>query len=154
MSIHPTSGNITFQDLDMIKAAGISFVRTDLFWNQVETTAGVYNFSTNGSCDYDAWSQACAARGLRMVYTLDYNNPIYGSDPSSLAWRQAYANYAAAAVNHFKGDGNIYQVWQEPDGSWSWPNGVPSASQYMAMANLAVPAMRRGWQFHDMGSRH
>ena len=121
VSIHPTSGNVTFQDLDMIKAAGISFVRTDLFWNQVETTAGVYNFSTNGSCNYDAWSQACAARGLRVVYTLDYGNGLYGSDPSSLAWQQAYANYAAAAAEHFKGDGDIYQVWQEPDGSWSWP---------------------------------
>ena len=81
-------------------------------------------------------------RGLRMEFILDYDNPnVYASDPNSATWRQHYADFAAAAVNHYKGYGNIYEVWQEPDGSWAWPNGVPDPSQYMALANAAVPAM-------------
>jgi prepilin-type N-terminal cleavage/methylation domain-containing protein len=137
------SNSYDTHDLDMIAASGCKVVRTDLQWNLVEGTQGHYNFSPSGS-NYDQLSRDCAARGLRVHYILDGgDNGFYGNDPANVAWRQGYANFAAAAVAHFKGSNNIYELWQEPDQDLYWPGGPGNPDQYMATIQLAVPAMRK-----------
>ena len=119
-----------------IQASGVQFVRDDLLWQNVESTKGTYDFSY-----YDTYSNAMAARGIRILWTLDYGNPsLYGSTPNS-TWDQAFANYAAAAVSHFAGHNNIYELYNEPNSGF-WPTGSSNVNQYMALANVAIPAMR------------
>ena len=123
------------QDLNMIQVAGARFVRMDLAWNWVETTKGVYNFSGG-----DALYQACAARGIRVLFILDYGNSLYGTDPTQAAWLQGFTNYAAAAATHYKGDNIIWEIYNEPNTAF-WPTGS-HAGQYMALVNQVVPALR------------
>ena len=119
-----------------IQASGVKFVRDDLLWQNVETTKGTYDFSY-----YDTFSNAMALCGIRILWTLDYGNPsLYGSNPNA-TWRQAFANYAAAAVTHFGGHNNIYELYNEPNSGF-WPTGASNVNQYMALANQAIPAMR------------
>ena len=125
-----------FQDLKMIQAAGCGFVRMDMGWNAIETTLGQYNF---GACD-NLYS-ACVARGLRVLFILDYGNTLYGADPTSSTWQKGYANFSAATAAHYKGRSNIYEVWNEPDGGLGLP-GMSNPTTYMQVADLAVPAMR------------
>ena len=80
--------------------------------------------------------------GIRILWTLDYGNPVSMAPIPILAWRQAFTNYAAAAASHFAGNGNIYELYNEPNGSF-WPTGSSNVSQYMALANQAIPAMAR-----------
>jgi hypothetical protein len=63
------AGTDRLQDLDMIQAAGCKVVRMDCTWDQIETTAGQYNFAAQ-----DSSYNACAARGIRVMYILDYSN--------------------------------------------------------------------------------
>ena len=86
VNIHflPAWGGTALQDLDMIQAAGCKFVRMDCTWAGIETTADQYNFSGT-----DSLVTACAARGIRVMYILDYGNQLYGNDPTSAAWQTA-----------------------------------------------------------------
>ena len=147
VTIHFT-GNQQGSQLDMIKAAGLSFVRTDLTWSTVETTPGVYDFTP--------WTQlyaSCASRGLRNLFILDYGNSLYGTDPGSTTWVNGFAAFAQAAAKQFKGDNVMYELYQEPDNAPYWPNGVPSTSQYMALVKAAAPVMRTaGFQLYAYGA--
>ena len=126
-------------EVNMIQASGCKFVREDLMWGQVETTAGQYDFASTG---IDALYDACAARGIRILFTLDGSSPSwYSSDPTSASWKQGFTNFAAAAAAHFNGGSNLYEIWNEPDGGGI--QGNTNAGTYMAIAKLAVPAMRQ-----------
>ena len=126
--------NPTGQGLDMTQAADCKFVRMDLTWASLESsTPGTYNFA-----DADTLYNACAARGIRINFILDYDNPlVYPTDHNSDTWRQAFTNYATAAASHFKGEGVLWELWNEPDGNFG------PAVQYMALAQQVIPAMRQ-----------
>lgn len=108
-----TSGNDSNR-LDLVSSANANIIREDVFWSQVETTAGVYNFSNYGYID-----QAYNQFGLRTLPIGDYGNSLYTSvtsttDPSG---RNAYANYAAAVCSHFGTTKcPIFEIWNEWDG--------------------------------------
>ena len=116
----------------MIQAAGCKFVRMDCTWSAIETTANHYNFSAQ-----DSLVTACAARGIRVMYILDYGNSLYGSDYTAASWQQGFSNFAKAAAGRYAGDGVVWELWNEPDGG-----GDMDANTYMTLANQAIPAMR------------
>ena len=80
-----------------------------------------------------------ADRGIHMLYTLlDGGQNLYGAmDSTSAAWRQAFTNYAAAAAGHFAETGTIFELRNEPENA-----GISDPSNYMALANQVIPAMR------------
>jgi hypothetical protein len=123
-------------DLNMIQAAGWQFVRMDVAWAWIETTQGVYDFSA-----YDQLFYGCASRGIRILGILDYGNSLYGTDPTTTKFLNGFTAFATAAATHFKGDGIVWELWNEPNGSF-WPGGS-NPTQYMALANIALPAIRR-----------
>ncbi len=125
------------KDLDMLAAAGFRFIRMDFPWAGVEREKGVYDFAP-----YDELTAALAARGIRPLYILDYGNKLYESANSVVTepGRQAFARFAAAAAAHFKGQGIIWELWNEPNGGNFWTNPDPKA--YMALAKVVFPAIR------------
>ena len=86
---------------------------------------------------HDQLSNACAADGIRILWVLDYSNPLYGNDYTSAAWQTAFTNFAKATATHFAGEGNIWEVWNEPNNF-----GPLDAGTYMTLANQVVPAIR------------
>ena len=85
-------------------------------------------------------SAACAARGIRILYDFNCGNPVYGTtDMSSAAWRQDYTNFVKAAATHFKGQGNIYELWNEP---YIQTDGSQIVDNYMAFVKQVSPAIR------------
>ncbi|HEX2950587.1 MAG TPA: cellulase family glycosylhydrolase [Armatimonadota bacterium] len=127
------------RDLDMIQAGGWKFIRMDFTWSSVEKQQGVYTYTA-----YDQLVSGLAARGIRPYFILDYSNTLYETDRSvrTAAGRQAFANFAAAAVSHFSTSNVIWEIWNEPNISGFW-SPAPSASEYMALVQAAVPAMRQ-----------
>lgn len=131
----------TDQDWDAIAAAGAKFIRADFTWQGIERKKGEYNFAP-----HDRMLDGLDKRGIRALFILDYRNPLYGNPETTEEGREAYAKWAAASVEHFKGRNVIWEIWNEPNvGFWKGKGGLNSvefAQQYVALVKKAVPAMR------------
>jgi polysaccharide biosynthesis protein PslG len=150
VNIHFVTGHTN--DLDMIAAAGFKFVRMDFSWGATERTKGEYIWG-----DYEELTANLEKHGLRAIYILDYSNDLYEEKvpsvhpitheeqrataspqhPESVA---AFARWAAAAAQHFRGRGVVWELWNEPNISFWKPK--PDVKQYSALALAAAKAIR------------
>ena len=123
--------------IELAHAAGFSFIRVDLLWRDVERN-GRYRF---GACD--RLLAALEARGMGSLWILDYGHPQHGGDPPRRPEDvAAFARYAEAVANHFRGRNVRYEVWNEPDTERFWPPR-PNAVEYAALWREAAAAIHR-----------
>jgi hypothetical protein len=134
--------------LDAARDAGFSWVRMDLFWSDIETKRGVYNFS-----NFDKLLAALEARGMKPLFVLDFSNLLHSDcarcadwftyGPQSSSTVKAFGDYAEAAAKHFAGHGVRYEVWNEPNQPVFWGPG-PNANQYGALAKEVIARVHSG----------
>lgn len=97
--------------LPLARAAGVDFVRTDLFWGVVEEVRGTYDFS-----HWDGWMAQLDAAGLSALFILDYGHERYGDEQLDNARElDGFARFATAAAAHYRGRGVAFEIWNEPD---------------------------------------
>jgi hypothetical protein len=140
LSMHFTHPNAS--EMEMIKAANFKYVRTDFVWKNIEKVKGHYDFA-----DYEYLMTQVKKNDMSAIFILDYGNKLYENYEFSVttdAGRKAYAQWAATAVDHFKNQGILWEIWQEPN--WYWDTGKgfghQNVTQYIAMALEAVKAIR------------
>jgi hypothetical protein len=131
-------------DLDQIKALGLTYVRHGFIWESIEKEKDIYDFSY-----YDRLVKDCKARGLKIVGCIAFNNiKIYGVHAKDEPARSAYARFAAALVNHYKGYNIIWEIWNEPNVMTFWGrhggvgNSEQYATEYLGLVKATVAAMR------------
>jgi len=126
-------------ELSLLAGGGFRWVRMDLLWNTVEQTPGHYDFR-----EYDALVTSMAQRGIRILFILDYGNPLYdyGFPPHSPEGRTAFARFAAAAARHYRGKGIIWEIWNEPNLNHFWPPQA-DVERYGALLLETADAIRR-----------
>lgn len=112
---------------EKVAGIGVKKIRLQSGWMKTEQQEGVYDF---------AWLDAIVDRllSLNMEPWLDlcYGNPLY-TDVARVTFgavgcppigtereKQAWLNYVKATVTHFKGRIKLYEIWNEPDGGYSW----------------------------------
>lgn len=136
-------------ELARIAQAGFKIVRTDMRWNEVERTRGVYDFARS---KHDAQVNAMVKLGLRPLYILDYNNRLYRPDLpkgrskveagiGSSEERQAFARYASAAAKRYAGKGVLWEIWNEPNHPKFW-GPEPNAAGYVALVRAVSKVIR------------
>jgi polysaccharide biosynthesis protein PslG len=115
--------NIHFTDpvpgeMSELAASGVRWIRMDLLWAATEREKGQYDFS-----EYDRLISALDRYHIRAILILCYGNKLYdnGLAPYTDSGRTAFANWAVAAARHFRGRGIIWEVWNEPNGSFWKP---------------------------------
>ena len=83
--------------LARLSAAGVRRIRNDLDWAAIERTPGVYDFATPG---IDELVTVAERAGLRVLFILDYGNPLHGPERAvvSDAGRRAFTAFAVAAA--------------------------------------------------------
>ena len=135
--------NIHFTDpkpgeLEQLAATGVRWVRMDMTWSRIERSPGVYDFSA-----YDRLTAALQAHGLRALWILDYGNPLYdgGQAPRTPEGRAAFARWAAACVERYRGRGHVWEIWNEPNLRQFW-KPEPSPADYVALAQETIHAIR------------
>ncbi len=134
--------NIHFTDprpgeMKELSAAGFKWIRMDFNWAGIEKSAGVYDFSA-----YDVLMRALKRYRIRPIFILDYANPLYDNNqsPHSPEAIAAFAKWAAASAVHFKGDGVLWEMYNEPNGGFWRPH--PDVKQYARLALATGKAIK------------
>lgn len=140
---YASGGSINHDALARLAEAGVSFIRNDLTWASVEKEAGVYDFVGSG---FDELVDTCEALGLRILFILDYGNPLYGETRAVVdeEGRRAFAAFAAAAASRYGGRGHSWEIWNEPnlEQFWSSADGGPDPELYAELIRTTAPALR------------
>lgn len=142
LGVEITHADATTTGINLVRSLGFRRVRTEMFWADVETQAGVYNFSW-----YDQLVASLKQRQIKAHFILCYGNPLYtGTDwfepPRTPAAIQSFGNFAKAAAAHYAGQGVHFEVWNEPDISTFW--NPPSATEYSALSEVAMAQVHAG----------
>ncbi len=137
VNIHFYQGNET--DLSMMETSGMGIIRMDISWDGAEKTPGFYDFS-----QYDQLVSDMEARGIRILFIIDYGNTLYdeGLPPHSDAGRQASARFCAALAARYASKSIIWELWNEPNLGQFW-KPEPDVDAYMAWCHVVVPAIRQ-----------
>ncbi len=134
--------NIHFTDpkpgeMKQLADAGYRWIRMDLGWNGIERVKGEYDFSA-----YDRLMATLRPYSIRPLFILDYGNDLYQKDsPRSPEARAAFARFAAAVVSHFKDQGILWEMWNEPNGGFWKPTA--NVDEYIALALETGKAIRK-----------
>jgi polysaccharide biosynthesis protein PslG len=143
----PTGLGITIADLsnatlDKAVRGGFKIIRVDLQWAEVEQVKGQYNWST-----YDGFVSGLKVRGLRPMFILDFNNPLYNPSkdymdavdtPQEIS---GFKNFAVAAVKRYQSANPIWEIYNEPNRPQFWSN--PDPLEYVNLVKATAPAMRQ-----------
>ncbi|WP_341313069.1 beta-glucosidase [Paraburkholderia sp. IMGN_8] len=104
--------------LPLIKQAGFSWIRDELYWQEIEKTPGTFTFPAR----YDAYLAACARLGISPLVVLDYGNAgayptLFSTSnfPQSPEARKRFVRYVDAVVTHYGGTVKYWELWNEPD---------------------------------------
>lgn len=141
--------NIHFVDpkpgeLEMLAAAGFKWVRVDFVWAGTERKKGEYDFSA-----YDRLANALAQLHLHAVFVLNYGNPLYADPDDKLPFtsrahteefREAFAKWAVAAMQHLQGRGYLWEMWNEPNVGFG--KSADRVANYIALAKATGKALR------------
>lgn len=130
-----------------VAQAGISLVRFVPDWQHIEKSKGIYDFSL-----VDWLTYSFTTRGIRPVLCLGLNNPIYqvNSRIKTPEQQVAFGNFVKAMVEHYRGRGIIWEIWNEPNipAFWKPLSGEQltldtQVSEYLSLVNYIVPIIRQ-----------
>ena len=95
----------------LMKEAGVSWLRMDFSWEDIEPQKGKFNFDK-----YDHIVELVSKAGIKILGLLSYSASWAGESWNSPPYKnEDFADYAAAVVGHFKGKVDYWEIWNEPD---------------------------------------
>ncbi len=128
-------------DLDRMRRAGMTYVRFDVSWRNMEPTKGSLRYFDK----LDTILNAISARGMSLTMAV-IDTPGWAN-----GWRDAhypptymsdYAWFVAALARHNAWrSGMVYEVWNEEDDPHWWTSG-PNVARYTSMLRAAYPAIK------------
>jgi hypothetical protein len=127
-----------------MKAGGLTWVRFDVSWAQVQPQAGAtYDWSA-----YDRVTQAATAHGFKVLMIVDLAPDwaaVHGCSSQLCAPGDpiGYAKFAGAVASHFQSDGvRDFEIWNEPNTANRF---APSANPklYVRMLKDSYAAIKR-----------
>lgn len=144
------------QDLSMVKALGVKWVRESIAWAKLEKTKGVYEPFPE---DFKKRLHFYKENDVGVVFVLAYDNyAAYPNTPQDLAASvnpMAFAKYAEYIARELKKYGVRYviELWNEPHGkghklrdkfggNWNGKPPSPWLDHYVLMVNEAVKRIK------------
>lgn len=139
------------RSLEMVKAAGIHWVRQELRWEEIEPSGpGQYvdpNFGTSTWEKYDDIVKQAHDLGLELILRLDTSPGWVRSSaaqdghapPKDLAeWRR----FVSVVAERYRGKVGHYQIWNEPNLAIEWGGQAVDAAAYTRLLMAAYEAVR------------
>ncbi|MFP3565392.1 beta-glucosidase [Paraburkholderia sp. SIMBA_030] len=104
--------------LPLVKQAGFSWIRDELYWEAIEKRPGVFDFPRR----FNTYLAASARLGISPLVVLDYGNatayPAMFSKsnfPQSPEARKRFVDYVRAVVGRYRATVKNWELWNEPD---------------------------------------
>jgi polysaccharide biosynthesis protein PslG len=122
--------------VDMMKQAGIGFIRMDFLWADIEPAPGEFDFER-----YDMIVDIIRERGISVLGILHYN-PSWVEGPwNKVPDAELYTEYACRTVEHFKDRIKYWEIWNEPDEPEYW---IPQDGMktYTVLLRRVYPALK------------
>jgi hypothetical protein len=128
--------------LDLIKGAGIGWIRDEVYWSEIEKRKGAFDFPPQ----YDYYLKAAQARGIKVLLILDFGNALYSGaakgGPATDAERQAFARYCGEVVKRYGPLGvRHFEIWNEPNASTFW-KPLPDPGDYAKLLEAAYKSCK------------
>jgi hypothetical protein len=124
-------------EMEMLAASGARWVRMDFAWDEIEKAPSQYDFSK-----YDNLVATLESYKLSPYFIFDYSNKFYdnGLSPYTEEGRRAFVQWASASVEHFRGRGIIWEMYNEPNYYFWRPK--PNVHDYIVLALEVGEAIR------------
>lgn len=125
--------------LTQLKSAGITQVRIDFTWPEIEPQQGAFNFT---GADYMV--NTALGYGLSITAVLGMGNAWAdkeGSNSYPPDNPQTFADYAYHVAQHFKGRVERYEIWNEENSLRFWPPYADPPA-YGALLQAAYKAIK------------
>ena len=131
------------RQLSLMQTAHVTWVRQFFHWDEIEATAGQYDWSAT-----DQIVNAFAARAdLRLVAVLN-TSPAWARPSSPEATNTAppddpaaFATFARAFAARYGETIDHYQIWDEPNLAAAWGGSPPQPADYAALLSAAYDAI-------------
>ncbi len=137
------SSSVLSQTLNDALAVGVTTIRLDLGWDDIQpVSASTYNWT-----NFDKVVQAARSRNLTLLPTLAYTPPWarpLGCTTAQCAPANpnAFASFAAAASTRYAPMGiHTWEIWNEPNVVDFW-QPAPNVAQYVNLLNATSTAIR------------
>ena len=137
------SSSVLSQTLDDALAVGITTIRLDLSWDDIQpVSASTYNWT-----NFDKVVQAARSRNLTLLPVLAYTPP-WARPPGCTTVRcapanpNAFASFAAAVSKRYAPMGiHTWEIWNEPNVVAFW-QPTPNVAQYVNLLSVTSRALR------------
>jgi hypothetical protein len=108
--------------LPLVKRAGFTWIRDEVYWSEVEKTPGQFQLPRNDS-DYGGYVRQAAKMNLKLLIELDFGNgrayPALFKGPQGFPRtqqeRDLFLRYTEKIVGFYRDYVKTWEVWNEPD---------------------------------------
>lgn len=122
---------------ELLKLAGFTRIRDDLFWSAIEEQPGVYKIPER----LETMINTLPEYGIKPLLVTGYNNgkaypgKFKKSFPTTQDMREAFGNAVAYAVEYF---GNRVTEWE----IWNEPNSAHPVKDYLPLLKTVYPKIK------------
>lgn len=110
------SGKDLEKAVSLMKECGISFVRMDFLWNDIESKQGEFNFAK-----YDNIVNLLTDNEIQILGLLSYIADWAGSSWNSPPYNnKTFVNYVSKVIDRYKDKVKYWEIWNEPDDEQYW----------------------------------
>ena len=132
------------RSLELLKAAGVAWIRQELPWEQVEPEARGQQDWTK----FDDIVDRARAENIDLLLRLDTSPrwalPPNAPDGLSPPLRvEDYWDFVEQVATRYRGRVRAYQIWNEPNLTNEWGRQPPNAAEYVRLLQGATQRIRR-----------
>jgi hypothetical protein len=139
------------RSLDLLHAAGVTWIRQELPWEQIEPEAKGETTDPNSGgstwTKFDDIVDRASATGMQLVLRLDTSPrwALPADTPDGLSPPINYDDYfdfVSQVARRYRGKVAAYQVWNEPNLTSEWGHKPPDAAGYARLLQGASARIR------------
>ncbi len=95
----------------LMKEAGVSWVRMDFLWEDIEPRPGEFHYAT-----YDRIVELASSYGIHILGIMSYSASWAGRSWNSPPYDdETFVHFTASLIQRYKGKVTHWEIWNEPD---------------------------------------